>query len=1641
MRHCFPSWSDIRKRTKKSMGGSLLRAYAEEHGRLDEALEDYKKIFFLVNYEGHEDEFPDHLYAATIGDVDLDDLSVDSFVCSVTEEEPEFLADMEHTALKAGAYLLFHESILPKDTESVLYSVDSSQYRADLIRIPIWNAFDEFAKFAGIERFDGETNKELEARTYAVFKDFPNPTQEGLKRAIRDALIPVADIDESEISIYPIDETLDLSDSEIADIYEQFIQFNRDLFRAKIWNIDNWENGFQKQSWIPHPWDKPMAITQDGVGGNESLKVSYLRDLDTTGLTDVEVSAYKRDFETIRRYVTKHPVEDTIELTLTKYGDKISPMKIGYAIRAYDVKKIEHPENVRIRVTKTSTGVKHVYLEDAAQELEGVEVEKRGLLDSDTDYVLRFVPKGDFSSMSVHKCVLSDGNDEKDIREEKGQYKLLDGDIVNSFVRAHITETSQLVRNDNMVDIIEGMTLGKNKATGSFDIDVHGMENELISWKASCRESSIMNTSYITMAGGFEYDREDNAYKDDLLDSLGTLVIGGEGNEMTCNSFSIGFADAPSGAKKGAAYVTVTADGKTEKLSVRSGGRIERSYEKRVQVRIEIQKYGQYPIAVNGIRMSSYDVEVSMSDGSPMNRLGTTVRLPAKIADDAVLHVNIKPYISANPVIEYVHVGGSIKGACYELRFSTHGMKDPELDIDSDCGVSLYKDEEDTLKLVAENYKTKDVYTNPYHEDGTVVLDLTKFTSISDSEPQIESKYLGGTKTYVTLHPGESLDEIVVTGSMTEFVSDKSLLDCFSGESTCDFYTTKAGKGIVLDSREKDGISLQYIPSEVIGKGDVIQVTGLPSGIKASLLYRDGSMQEITGPSFTTNFKSLVLSYENAKEYVAYNSASIISEKTSDIKMVNTFQPVLSMTELHLYEIEKPSNTEHETSIKFMGTQSAFSLGADDAIEIDTDEDFKNKSRWPLEVRRIIDRCIISNEILLDDRYLVDGSYHELSEYIIEAPKGLEIGYEESDAYAEAVTIPATGVQKLRYSNIIEASIKLDGVPLKSGYHVMEDEGIILWGSEHVGKAAEIVYKVRRPSSITYTSEYEDKLYELVDNNADALKFVGSKKFEQAKDQDIFQTGFQDADLVVTKCSNPAFTSVSSNGLVRVVQIRDDDHIAVKSGYIYDAGREYYRFNETHHEDVEQAESIEFHNVSRQGDDMLFHMKSRNFLPDSNMKSDAMTTLCRFDFTKEGVVRGVSSFGHLTSCDSYNLWYLVNMQAGLAASNGNTCISFSSEGGTGYAALDITGYAKDGYILSLLVKGRLEAFLVKEAMVDGMPFTKSVFIDMGKAEAFEEKDGLLVGKLKTPAEDGKLYLVLSGTDGTVDDIVISESKKSFGGLHEKNIDRLGFSISEKLPKRYECDLEFTRDGASYEDAVCSSDGTVTTSTSVEYGLTKAGDVVLTDCLIHNADYKNGKITAVRDDAIVQTKAVYVRGSSSAYAIYVKVNSILGNNRKGFDIEVYTSSQPGTGFTLAAEESETNLVTVKKENVKSYVYAVVKARSGKVIDSVEIYVRYAEAENAPLVSVPKESGRFTSKIYDLGIKGSYTFKGMDADIEEVDGSIECQARGIRKNDDAMVFTEWKDEGEAFEDCSMFQFRINVKGEGASARCRAFRMVAN
>lgn len=1648
MKHCFPTWSDIRKRTKKSTGGCLLTAYANEYGNIQKAIEAYQKIFFLVNYKGHEDEFPDYLYAANVGT--RADVKIDSIVCKLTDDEPYFLEHLDTTALQSGPYILFHEKILPKDAKAILYTVGENQYSADLIKIPIWNAFDEFAKFAGLDRYDGETNKELEARTYAVFKNFPNPTETGIKHAIMNAVVPFADMHPEDITIEPLDaELLDFDSKEAEDIYEQFVQFNHDLFRTKVWNLDNWEHGFQKQGYIPHAWDKPMEVTQDGVGYNDSLKVSYLKDLSVTGLTDVDVYAYKKDFQKIGQYVETNHIEDDIPLTLTKYSDNIQPKKVEYAIRAYTVRQVENPQDIHITATKKHSGTMDIALADLAKEMYSVERIEQGHIDSNEKYMLSFCPQGDFSSMDIYRCNLLDGSEERNLLEEHGPYKFRGNTIYNSYVRAHVTSIADTSWNDNVMDTPQGITIGDKKAEGSFDINVSGMENELVTIQSSCREIDITNSPYVSAYNGFTLGQDGKSYVDTKTDSIATVVVGGPDNPLKCNSFSFTFDSNQYPEKQGTILVTITADGNVEKLSCTHGMTISRSYKKRIPVQIVIQKYGEDPVSIRKIMASSYDIKMELTNGEGLSYLGKYARIPGTLGKDVQLRVSMTPYTSVFPVIEYIHIGGSLKGASYDVEVDTANMASPRLDIDSDCKVTLYRVDSSGQKTVVgtkDEYSTRDSFYCSGDHGGQIVLDISSFPSIERSVPEIQKKYKGTEKFYINLESGETMDSISITGTRVLTLASHTLAHVLLGDDIQDWevYATAKNRGLILWNRKTKEIRKQYLSHDAFDdRADHFKITGFPADVEAFYVYDNNMRKRVSETELDSQFSHFDFVYTGAKESIAYNSCSMISDLAENIEIANTFSPSTSFGKLYYYEIADAVSSTDPSEVTFMDTGFKYSLGAEPKLRIKTTLPAANKERWPLEVHSMKSSFILSSEILLDASCELGGKWHEIQEYIIGAPKGIQVHYELTDEYHETVQVLASKISKLKYSNLDH--VVIDGYTENQDYKVMAEEGILIWLSDRaVGREIEVRYVVRHPAYLTYTKDYEDHLYKVVQYEEEAYKLLETKQFKAKQNRDSLLLDFKESpDRIITKCSNPAFQTSLRDNVLTVVQLADDDRLAIHNGYIYDSGREYYYFNDKYQDQVERVNSVEFHNVSRQKDNMFFHMRSKNFLPNANMETDCLAELCHFDFVNHPA-SGVSAFNHLTACESYNLWYTVNMDVEIEDVLNGHGLHFKAERSTGYAAVDVTKYIHPNDIVSLYVDGDLKPYIVRETMVDGMPFLKSVFLDMDDSIPFKKEGSYYVCHLPDELEpEAKYHLVLQGSDGRIDDLVsMPESIISVSDAHKKNIDRIGMKIDELVPKNYEYHLDFTADGASFDDLICSSDGELSTSSSVEFGLTKIDDVVLTNCSFEYADYKDGELTSVKDGAIIKTRPLFVKNRGSAYAVYVKVNEIIAGKYRGFGIRVYGSDSLNVGYTLIQEVTGTNLVEIKQEDLKNYLYFELTADAGKVIHSIETYARYAEIDGSSLIPSEKSSGSFISKAYDLGHTATYRFKGVDANVEGEDGRVLYYVRGIRTRSGDAVQTDWKLYREGaepvLEGYRLVQFKTEISGKDTAVEINDYRM---
>ena len=381
------------------------------------------------------------------------------------------------------------------------------------------------------------------------------------------------------------------------------------------------------------------------------------------------------------------------------------------------------------------------------------------------------------------------------------------------------------------------------------------------------------------------------------------------------------------------------------------------------------------------------------------------------------------------------------------------------------------------------------------------------------------------------------------------------------------------------------------------------------------------------------------------------------------------------------------------------------------------------------------------------------------------------------------------------------------------------------------------------------------------------------------------------------------------------------------------------------------------------------------------------------------------------------------------------------------ALVDISKYMIPGNIISIWQSGDLDAFIVNETLVGGLPFHKSVFVEEDNAipmEHYGDYRYYVVDNTERK-EEQRTYLMLCGNSGVIDDIVATEFS-TLGDMeasHTKNISLLGFSIEERAMSGTKISLDFDAGGASYMDAMIDPVAkTISSSATIEYGLTKVKEVALSSCRITGAEFERNIIVLKNRDNIVRTPSIYIPSRAAAYEAYVKINSIVADGYRDFRIEVFGASSSSTGFASIEENSNVNLVKIQKNKISSYIYADISGEPGTVIESIEVYVRYAQPSTGALVSSRNPSCSVTTKLYDVGTSANYTVSGMKAEINGDPNAVQLYARGCRWNEKDMVFSDWKHilgDGARFDDYRLFQFRAEIRDPETEVKINSFELV--
>ena len=401
----FPIWSDIRKRGTKSIGGMVVNSALEETLELEKAIQAYKDFYFLDKYQDKEEEVIAYVYAANVGTLeDLDNTSIiyNDQEYFITLDIDEFYSN-ETLAYYENGLIYIQEALYNKNNiNSIILSIDDYKYTYTLERKHVWNIFDEFACFVGLERHTNESNTSLKERILFSTKNLGSNTEEGLKNAIMSELIGMfPEMQSEEIEITKLTpESLTKPYKEFNSLLDMLSSINRDVLKDKRWDLDKWSYDFKSIAFLDNVWDDVIETYQNGIGHGDDLKV-VIADNDTT--TDADIVLYNKSTVKLDKYVADKHIKKNINFKLKRYENILNPIKAKYAIKASEAIDITH-ENIELSVFENNEKKESRKIEEIYKIGKGVTSVDNSKITDDKPYRLEFYSDSNFDGMKISKA-------------------------------------------------------------------------------------------------------------------------------------------------------------------------------------------------------------------------------------------------------------------------------------------------------------------------------------------------------------------------------------------------------------------------------------------------------------------------------------------------------------------------------------------------------------------------------------------------------------------------------------------------------------------------------------------------------------------------------------------------------------------------------------------------------------------------------------------------------------------------------------------------------------------------------------------------------------------------------------------------------------------------------------------------------------------------------------------------------------------------------------------------------------------------------------------------------------------------------------------------------------------------------------
>ena len=1665
----FPLWTDIRKRRTKSIGGQLVDSALKETLELESAIKEYKDFYFLNKYDGKEDSVIAFVYNTNIGKLEnLSNLKViyNDITYLITTDINEFYNNTSYAYYEAG-YIYLREEVID-EVKNIDVLIDDYKYTYVLERKHVWNIFDEYAVFVGLERHLNETNKQLKDRIEFTTKNLGNSTEDGLKNAIVSELMSLIDIDKDDIQISKVTpENLMKPYKEYRTLLEMLDTINKDCLKDKRWDLDKWEYNFKSISFLDNIWDDAISQYQNGIGYGDDLKV-VIADSETT--TDADIVMYNKSLVKLDKYVQDKHIKKDITFKLKRYEDVLTPINAKYSIKGSEIVEITN-EEIELSVYETNNKKETRKIEELYKLGKDVIAVDNSKITDDKLYRLEFYADSNYDLMKVSKANVIYKHRVTGEIEVKSLLKAAPGFAINAqgdLVNTAIKKTAKSVNHFNsytgLEDSLEGIILSKTSNTGKAILNINGLglSNLTLNVKHQLAEmpiSLIKNNRYT-------FWKEDELVFRYDINQERKFDINTKANIVTFDIIE-GEADL---------FLTIDGDTKYEKIKAPFTWSTPSSHKSK-DIAISVISNHNGPVRFTNFKYACHNVDLSLQYGNLIQDT-TGYRLPSIPINNLI--INMSSETGSSPILESLYIGGDMSQLIYRTEIiGTKPNTDRILEISSTCLCDLLTVNE-VGNITYRNKKyTPSVSYKATKDDAWIRLNLDEYETVNEVTCENASIHLieesGKVYYNIAMKAGQSVNNVVVDGlrnTTAKIITLENMIKSYFREfdpRTDKVYANKLCKGLLIEDNDLDNprMLIVNIKSDIFTgiNASKYKFTKLPKFLTVSF---NSSLSQSTDIETTNHFESISFVPAGAKIYQAINEANIYTEEVRGIKILNNFNPILSPSTAMYYEVN-PFESNYDFEVKFSNSLDAnnsfdtltnWCVGNKD-IAIKTPIDLSNSEYYDISEIEISDEVLLSRYIDIKPSYkLANNNEIFTNKYMVIPEDGCEVLYErysdnqnENLLVQEELIMESDGFTKLNYSNVDDllyigySSYSGKNEILINDFKLLKEEGIMLWTNKSLidqAKKVYIRYTIKNPISILLN---EDSLYKAIGYDVDAYDEINRYAISDITDGYRFDLrqleGFDEVDLIYTKCSSSSFKSEGVNNVLIFNKIAEKDSILVKTGYYYINGREYYLFPSKDEINIENTKLIQMDNVDISGDEITTFKTTNNFVRNSEMLFRGINELYNYDATLSNL-QGISFLNSLTACDSFNEWKTFGTKMFLKDGLNGIGISFSPSIQNGYAYIDITKYLKEdaNNYLSFWAEKTLSVFVGVERKYLDLNFPHSIDIKLDNEIPYLNDDirsTLIIPKPKT-----KYYLIVKGS-GTIDDIILSD-KETVISSHTKNIDLLKLNITEssKVGLKHRVFIRENTDIFN-KGASLTNEGYIKTSSNIYWGVSPLkiyeSREDFNTCSSFNINIENDYIHTDKTEGYIETAPIYLDNPMAIKRLVFKINEIGFDNMRGMKMQVLASNIRNGNFIPVNSFSD-NYGFVYGETLLKYIKLRIVIPEKKYINNFAIYAEYCSTENNYPKLLLNTSGEAITKVYDTQFSNDYKIREINIDSISNINDVEIYVQSSKDDYSADVWTPWK-KIELNSDLSMkkeitfdktrfFRFKVLLKTSNASIK---------